>query len=1125
MNILITLECKDSALNRSRTICAKYLPQIGSRTYSGHLCKSGLDILTHELIESSSKNNTILIHKADKRGTTLIKSIGSMSKIDQDCYPFKQEFPFEPVKGDAKQLTLVITLFSALLHDIGKSSIGFQKVLLGATNDEKPSKAIVRHEAYSALLCCYAFEFAELHKKNHWADALTKSEDIRAAFEFADNKVSEVLSHATSGNELFNDLSRFLSNNKISSPEIAKIVTWLTLTHHKLPNESQNVIAKSSFLRSLSSSTASKITFELHHAIDEDTPIELIEEFMTQNKSLSLWRKKRKNRWIQKVSEVAQLLLEIDDDTISTTQLWSMGELYCRPALVFSDYYGSSKKEECEEGDFLTTLYANTTNVGGKSVFADSLEKHTLRVTSEVRGYFNIITSSSFLGANKVNKSKRDSILDSCVSDYHQASSQFKWQAETVTQLKQISESNPSPTIVFATAGTGYGKTMGTLTSALALSKQPRVTVALGRRGLSRQTFDEYCSNLGLSNYSSLLIGGETLRNINDDKPELILSSGTDNDVIKETDTVEIISNLPEKDVTLHKRIETLTKNLKERVMISSPISVLTIDHLTGATNISKSSHLTNIVRPITSDLILDEIDDYSIDQFGAISWLTLLHGAYGRNVVVSSATLTPKLADLLFQSFQRGVKIFQSLQGEEKGCNCFITTGESTRSKSLPEPTIRDLNIGEFEEIFREVNAKAKPLKAKNTHSLVLSDISESKGKNIAGIADPLFDKSKSLHRNNKMMVKGKGVSFGVIKLNRTKDVICLSEIFANRVQDPELNLKVVCYHSNFDNNTKEHIESWMSSHLNRKGVDGRSCPNLEKILDSKEISECFVDQRDLCVVFVCTNIIEVGRDVDFDWGIYEPNSFQGLVQFKGRINRHRNQIVSEPNMIMLSHTISELEGGKFSHFGVGTSSIDSPRNKDKISALVNKVNKASGINKEELTYSLSAISNELISESDINAVSKWSLNTQTLRTNSSLIFSDALLLAEKILIGKSNFRNKSASPLISLPEKMEILGKTRNWFQENPLRETSDDVTIFSKSRNSLGSQEWYYLKDRGKLAKTPFTVNESLISGENWLFKEQVSSISVESSIIKFKVKKDRLSSSKPIELCARTGVKDD
>src|SRR5690606_17091538 len=65
------------------------------------------------------------------------------------------------------------------------------------------------------------------------------------------------------------------------------------------------------------------------------------------------------------------------------------------------------------------------------------------------------------------------------------------------------------------------------------------------------------------------------------------------------------------------------------------------------------------------SDLVLDEPDDFDVDDLHALCRLVNWAGMLGSRVLLSSATLPPALTEALFEAYQAGRKAWQAASGQ----------------------------------------------------------------------------------------------------------------------------------------------------------------------------------------------------------------------------------------------------------------------------------------------------------------------------------------------------------------------------------------------------------------------------------------------------------------------------
>ena len=58
-----------------------------------------------------------------------------------------------------------------------------------------------------------------------------------------------------------------------------------------------------------------------------------------------------------------------------------------------------------------------------------------------------------------------------------------------------------------------------------------------------------------------------------------------------------------------------------------------------------------------------------------------------------------------------------------------------------------------------------------------------------------------------------------------------------------------------------------------------------------------------------MATPVEEVGRDHDFDWAVIEPSSYRSIIQLAGRVKRHRNQEVTQPNIAIMQYNLKAIK------------------------------------------------------------------------------------------------------------------------------------------------------------------------------------------------------------------------
>ena len=83
---------------------------------------------------------------------------------------------------------------------------------------------------------------------------------------------------------------------------------------------------------------------------------------------------------------------------------------------------------------------------------------------------------------------------------------------------------------------------------------------------------------------------------------------------------------------------------------------VSTIDHLIPATEGTRGGRqIGPMLRLLSSDLVLDEPDDFGLEDLPALCRLVHWTGMLGSRVLLSTATMPPALANALFRAYKEG--------------------------------------------------------------------------------------------------------------------------------------------------------------------------------------------------------------------------------------------------------------------------------------------------------------------------------------------------------------------------------------------------------------------------------------------------------------------------------------
>ena len=123
------------------------------------------------------------------------------------------------------------------------------------------------------------------------------------------------------------------------------------------------------------------------------------------------------------------------------------------------------------------------------------------------------------------------------------------------------------------------------------------------------------------------------------------------------------------------------------KTLLASPLLVSTIDYLIAAGEPHKQGHhVKALLRLISSDLILDEIDGYDPKALIAVLRLVQLAAMYGRHVICSSATLSKTLAISVHRAFESGIAMRQALLNNDKQAFNIAIVDNDIDSKNPPK-------------------------------------------------------------------------------------------------------------------------------------------------------------------------------------------------------------------------------------------------------------------------------------------------------------------------------------------------------------------------------------------------------------------------------------------------------
>ena len=338
---------------------------------------------------------------------------------------------------------------------------------------------------------------------------------------------------------------------------------------------------------------------------------------------------------------------------------------------------------------------------------------------------------------------------------------------------------------------------------------------------------------------------------------------------------------------------------------------VSTIDHLTPATEgVRGGRQIVPMLRLLTSDLVLDEPDEFDLNDLPALARLVNWAGMLGANVLVSTATMPPALAYALFESYQEGRKAFNTATNHSDTqkpvvCAWFDEFSAQTSEQQNLQSFIkahdefiqkRIAKLNQDNLIFR----KAKLLEITATTDLPpLNTMSEVIGQGIV-----------ALHQDHHQQhASGKNISIGLVRIANINPLVAIAGLLYTSPAPENFRIHYCVYHSQYPLAQRAFIESKLDRALNRKDQEAIwNCPEIQHALND------YPEQNHLFVV-LATSVAEVGRDHDYDWAIAEPSSMRSIIQIAGRIQRHRKQRPETANFYILAKNYKALKGNEIAY------------------------------------------------------------------------------------------------------------------------------------------------------------------------------------------------------------------
>jgi len=910
MNILLVSQCDKRALTETRRILDQFAERRGDRTWQTPITQDGLDTLRKLLRKTARKNTAVACHWIRGRDhSELLWIVGDARRFNTEgAVPTNTtrrnvlRHEDEDDWHSAQDIRLLAQL-AALLHDLGKASVAFQERLKGVRSERNR----YRHEWVSLRM----FQaFVEDDDDEAWLRRLADAE--------ANDETAWIAPRRYQRDGL--DACERFPFRRL--PPIAAAIGWLIVSHHRLPVAPPDATREEKVWwgKRVGRFNHEWLYTPLDHVSHDwnelETPStrEEIEPYWAPAAHLPVtdaaWRKQaaRIARQLQErnhtkdnaawlgngyVMHLARLCLMLADHDYSRLGADHDGKpVEARRAFVRDDQ----------------TLHANTRKPRGAaaSVPNQSLLEHLLgvghgagQVAHALPGFERHLPRL----ANHRGLRKRS------------ADARFSWQDkafDAATTMREAATEHGA--FIVNMASTGCGKTLANARILYALADPQRglrASYALGLRTLTLQTGRSYRNDLHLGEDElAVLVGGSASRALFEFHEQKAEASGSASvqALIEEDSHVLYDGNLAD-----HPLLSRAMADADIRKLLSAPMLVCTIDHLVPATeSLRAGRQIAPMLRLMSSDLVLDELDDYDLDDLPALTRLMHWAGMLGTRVVLSSATLPPALVEGMFHAYLAGRKMYRRNRGPDGGnaaacvdvpCLWVDEFGRLLAQTCADTSTFADAHTRFVDQRIRKLDAQ-EPLRIVQLLPLTIAT-NQKQDALRRQFATQVRDACVAMHQVHAQRdaITGQRTSFGLVRMANIDPILDVAQVLHHLGTGDGVQIHLCVYHARFPLAQRSAIENMLDAVFDRRTAQSVwQHPSVRTAIDAAPGCEHVF-------VVLASPVCEVGRDWCADWAVAEPSSMRSLIQLAGRVQRHRREPPASANVAVFDTNLKALE------------------------------------------------------------------------------------------------------------------------------------------------------------------------------------------------------------------------